>query len=183
MRCSGAFKGGFRLSFGETILESTARSLGEAVGGEVLVSGGIPGWRCVPDLEFAPCRPAGAGPGPLAGIASVILASGARGLFLFAPCDAPGLLVRDASALLAAAAEWHGAFLETASRYGPAVQPAHVALDWSMAERIGNAVERGHLSLRRLWRDLGFRPIMGESMLLNINTAADLRDAGMSSPA
>ncbi len=170
-RLGGISKERIVLPGGGTLMDATVASMCRAGAEKVLVSGrGGTGLPSVPDI--AP------GAGPVAGIASAIVRTGDRGVFLFAPCDTAGLDHRDLSALCRVARPGGGSFLVTRTEGGGMFQPLLLAIHHLAVERILNALSYGHLCAWRLWLDLEFIPVLGCSVLLNVNTPGDLDACG-----
>lgn len=156
-----------------------------------------PSWACRACVELyaagassvlLSCRPGGSpilegvqgicdlfpGKGPLGGMATVALTLCGSTPFVFLPCDMPALNRSHVTRLFEELRHSGGSYLACRSPEGFFAQPVCAALPGTAGAMLLNALSMGHLSLWRLWMDLGFTPVSSEGPLVNVNSPADL---------
>jgi len=113
--------------------------------------------------------------GPLGGIEAALRHAGsAYDSVVVMPCDLPNITADEISALLAANAADPAQIVMAFTADGD--HPLCAVVPQSALEHVVAAIERGELSVVRLWRALGASrvPIADASRLQNINTPDDL---------
>ena len=114
--------------------------------------------------------------GPLGGIEAVLkFVAPTHDAVLFCPCDLPGISHNELAVLLAAGSNAeNGVFVaETGDLFWhPLCSLVHNAV----LDRISGAIDRGELSVRRLWKKLDAAAVHfeNEAAFFNVNTPEDL---------
>ena len=173
-RHSGIAKGMLTLPCGASIIERQIAELKSAGIRTIAILANAPepyewcGLPILPDLRT--------GKGPLGGMeAGLAHHAPTHDATLFLPCDLPGITAREITRLVEGFVA-SGALVAVAATQASSWHPLCVVVHNAIRETLSTSIDRGALSVGRLWHEIGATPVRFDdpTPFFNINTPHDM---------